>query len=141
MLPSSMSSPNGATLTPSLTSSSHNSASPNNSGNTNEDGNLLIDEDPDQIRSDQNDDDSIEDVLKKEREREMVKNLESRGAIPQTSTPNAAHALPQIPKDLAQHIQLATKTLAKQQAQRLLGNQGSYKNQGILISLTIFDIY
>ena len=66
MLPSSMSSPNGATLTPSLTSSSHNSASPNNSGNTNEDGNLLIDEDPDQIRSDQNDDDSIEDVLKKE---------------------------------------------------------------------------
>ena len=90
------SSPNGAppisVLTPSVTSSSHNSTSPNQS--TNDDvGALMIDED------DHHDDDSIEDILKKNKQQQ--------------------EALPQIPKNLAHNlqaqIQAATKNLQMQQ--------------------------
>ena len=81
-----------STLTPSVSASSHNSASPNQSSN-NEDGTLLIDE------GDENqDDDSLEDILKK--------NKQQAG-------------LPHIPKNLAHNlqaqIQQATKNLQMQQ--------------------------
>jgi hypothetical protein len=82
------------TLTPSVTSSSHNSNSPNQSSQ-NEDDQLVIDE-----RDDEHDDDSIEDLLKKEKS--ISENF------------NGNQPLPHIPKDLAQHIQIATKNLAQQ---------------------------
>lgn len=94
-------SPNGNTLTPSVTSSSHNSNSPNQSSQ-NEDGQLLIDEE----RED-HDDDSIEDLLKKERHQLHELSQHHHLLTPPTS-------LPHIPKDLAQHIQIATKNLAQQ---------------------------
>ena len=96
------SSPNGNTLTPSVTSSSHNSNSPNQSSQ-NEDGQLLIDEERD------HDDDSIEDLLKKERQSSHEASLPQHPNLSTTPT-----SLPHIPKDLAQHIQIATKNLAQQ---------------------------
>ena len=81
-----------STLTPSVSASSHNSASPNQSSN-NEDGTLLIDE------GDENhDDDSLEDILKKNKQQA---------------------SLPHIPKNLAHNlqaqIQQATKNIQMQQ--------------------------
>ena len=83
-----------STLTPSVSASSHNSASPNQSSN-NEDGTLLIDE-----GDENNDDDSLEDILKKNKQQ-------------------AASTLPHIPKNLAHNlqaqIQQATKNIQMQQ--------------------------
>ena len=105
--------PPSSTLTPSVTSSSHNSTSPNQS-NT-EDGHLLIDEGDDHC-----DDDSIEDILKK-------------------NSAGQKDVLPSIPKNLAHNlqaqIQQATKNLQMQQNKvdmaSLLSKAGHLNNMKI----------
>ena len=104
--------PPSSTLTPSVTSSSHNSTSPNQSSNP-EDGHLLIDEGDDHC-----DDDSIEDILKKSSQKD---------------------SLPSIPKNLAHNlqaqIQQATKNLQMQQNKvdmaSLLSKAGHLNNMKI----------